>query len=299
MAERDAGRRPTDDGRPIPAIVNTTAGTAAAVLEALEQAGEFDVRECGGEAIGGLVRTAVAEGHRRVVVAGGDGSVGAAAAEVTGTSTELAILPAGTLNHFSRDHGIPGDIEEAIALARSGTARPTDVARVNGRVFLNTSSVGAYVSLVRIRERLEPTVGYSLGSLLAAVRVFFTVSRFVVAITDAAGQRNVRTPLLFIGVGERELKLPTLGGRVEDGRAGLHVMVVRGRTRGAIIALAFGAAFRGIRGMRTPHLETELVDRCEVQLHRHSAVSIDGELVHLQSPLRYEHLPGGLRLVRP
>ena len=256
------------------------------------------MRECAGKDVGSLVREAVAEGHDRIVVAGGDGSVGSAAAEVAGTPTELAILPGGTLNHFARDHGIPADLAAAIALARSGTARPTDVGRVNGRVFLNTSSVGAYVSLVRIREGLEPSLGYALGSLVAAVRVFFTVSRFVVAITDAAGQRNVRTPLLFIGVGERELKLPTLGGRVEDGRAGLHVMVVRGRTRGAIIALAFGAAFKGIRGMRTPHLETEIVDRCEVELHRHSAVAIDGELVHLRSPLRYELLRGGLQLVR-
>lgn len=296
----DARRAEAPDARRIPAIVNTDAGTAEEVLAAIEASGRFELFRCAGGEVGAATRRAVDAGHPRILVAGGDGTVGAAAAEVVGRDVELAIVPGGTLNHFARDHGIPADdLEAAIALALTGQAQPTDVARVNERLFLNTSSVGAYVSLVRIRDTLEPRLGYRLASLVAAVRVYFTMHRFAVEITGPAGPRVFRTPLLFIGVGERELKLPALGGRVADGRAGLHVMVVQGRTRGAVLALAFAAAFKGIEGMRTPHLETAILDRCLVTLRNATGVAADGEIVRLPSPLRYELLPGALRLVRP
>lgn len=304
MEDRIHAPRPTPDARRaerrIPAIVNPDAGSADAVLAALEAAGQFEVIRCAGADVGDATRRAIEAGHRRILVAGGDGTVGAAAAEVAGTEVELAILPGGTLNHFARDHGIPADdIDAAIELAVSGQARPTDVARVNERLFLNTSSVGAYVSLVRIRDALEPRLGYRLASLAAAIRVYFTMHRFAVEITGPEGPRVFRTPLLFIGVGERELKLPALGGRVADGRPGLHVMVVQGRTRGAVLALAFAAAFKGIEGMRTPHLEANVLDHCVVTLRYDAGVAADGEIVRLSSPLHYEVLSGALLLVRP
>lgn len=282
----------------IPAIVNTNARTATLAIEALERAGVFEVRETTGSGVTALVAAAVARGHRRIVVAGGDGTIASAASVVAGTTTELAVVPGGTHNHFAADHGIPTDLEAAVALARDGAARGVDIARVNDRVFLNTSSVGAYVSFVRVRDRMEPYLGYVVASLVAAVRVFFTMHRFVVEISGPHGHRIVRTPLLFLGVGERELKLPLLGARVPGGRRGLHLMVVRGRTRGAMLALAFGAATRGIRGL-TPRLDAVVLDRCTVRLRHHAAIATDGEVVGLASPLTYEVLPDRLRVVLP
>ena len=299
MDDASSGLRPPPDTRRVPAILNADAGTAPLVREALEKADGFDVRECRGGEIADAVEQAIAEGHARVVIAGGDGTIATAAGLLVGRPTELAIIPGGTLNHFARDHGIPDDVEAAVELARHGRTRPTDLARVNGHVFLNTSSVGAYVSLVRLRDRLERWLGYTLASVVAAVRVFFTMHRFVLEISGPEGPKMFRTPLLFLGVGERELRLPTLGARVGEGRQGLHVMIVKGRTRGAVLALAFSAATRGIRGVPTPHLETMLLEECTVRLRHPTAISTDGEIVQLESPLRYELLRGALQLVRP
>lgn len=285
--------------RALPAIVNRTAGSAPDAIAALRDAGGFDVIEADAEQVGAEVRAAVAAGHRRIVVAGGDGTVGAAASELVGSSVELAVIPGGTLNHFSRDHGIPTDAAIAVRLARDGTARPVDVARVNDRVFLNTSSVGAYVSFVRTRDRIEGTWGYTIASVIAAVRTWFSMHRFAVEVTGPDGPRLFRTPLLFIGVGERELQAPALGGRVADGARGLHVMVVRGRTRGAVLALALGAAIRGLRGVPAPHLETVILDHCVVTLRRRAPLSADGEIIGLQSPFEYELLRDSIQLVQP
>ena len=65
-----------------------------------------------------------------------------AASTLAGTTVALSVLPGGTLNHFARDHGIPLDPTEALALAVHGAAAPADVGYVNAQLFLNASCVG-------------------------------------------------------------------------------------------------------------------------------------------------------------
>jgi diacylglycerol kinase family enzyme len=276
--------------------VNPAAGDADEVDRALRDAG-FDVRCVDSGDVTQAVRAAVAEGFSRIAVVGGDGTVSAAAAAVAKTRVELAIIPAGTLNHFARDHGIPTDLEAACAIARTGRVEHADVAWVNGRLFLNTSSVGVYANFVRVREGVEPQLGYWLASAIAMVRTFIRVRAFRVSFEAQGVQRHYETPLVFIGLGQRELRLPKLGGRLRDGRPGLHVMVVRGRTRARILALSFAAAARGINAVaRTPHLDSFLVTRCAID-QRNSPVAVDGEVVELDAPLKYELGRGALRIV--
>jgi diacylglycerol kinase family enzyme len=294
---------PRDPAQParILAFVNAEAGTADAAKRALSVADAFDVREVTGSELSEAVREAVAAGTRRVVVAGGDGSVGAAAAELVGTGVELAVLPGGTLNHFARDLGIPTGFDEAAVVASSPNTRPADVATVNGQLFLNTSSVGAYVVFVRTRERLERRMGYRLASLLAAARTFWGLHRFEVEVEVEGTRRVYLTPIVFVGVGERELRLPLLGNRVPAGRSGLHVFVVRGRTRAALFALALAAAARGVRRVSaTPHLDSFVVDRLCIKMRRpRGNVAVDGEVVPLVSPLTYEIRRDALTVVAP
>ena len=283
----------------IPAFVNPTAGSAAEVDAALRATGAFDVRAFGAAEIAEGVRRAIAQGASRVVVAGGDGTVAAAAAAVARTEVELAVIPGGTLNHFARDHGIPIDAAEACQVAMAGRVKRIDVGCVNGRLFLNTSSVGVYANYVRIRERHERRFGYWVASAWSMLRTFVRLQPFRVLFESDAVQRSYTTPLVFVAVGERELKLPRLGRPVDSGRRGLHVMVVRGRTRARLVAFCFAAAARGVRAVsRTPHLDSFVVQRCTIE-QRHSTVAVDGEVLTLTSPLEYELGAEAVRLVVP
>lgn len=283
----------------IPAFVNPAAGNAAEVDEALRKARCFDIRPVAPDQVTQAVEASIENGATRVAAVGGDGTVSAAAAALAGTEVELVVIPAGTFNHFARDHGIPTDLDTACALATSGRVECVDVGRVNGRLFLNTSAVGVYANFVRVRERLEPRFGYWMSSVLAMVRTFIRVRPFNLWFETDDVQRPYVTPQVFIAVGERELKLPKLGGRVEGGRSGLHVMIVRGRRRARLVALAFEAAARGTRALsRTPHLDSFLVTRCKIE-QRHSTVAVDGEVVMMESPLSYELGAGALRIVVP
>jgi diacylglycerol kinase family enzyme len=287
---------------PIPAFINPTAGSAAAAIAAISADARFTLHEVEPTALPQAIGDAVAGGARRVLVSGGDGTVANAAATLAGTPVALAVLPGGTLNHFARDVGIPtDDLAAALDVAAAEHTVAIDVGYVNERLFINTSSVGMYVSFVRLRERLEPYLGYRVGSLVAALRMLFHVRGFRVAMHVRDEAREYRTPLLFVGVGERELGRSGLGARVADGRSGLHMMVVRGRTRARLTALAVAGATRGLRGAaRTDALDAEVVDEFTIAMPRALGyVAIDGELVRMRAPLHYRIARGVLTVVAP
>ncbi len=290
----------TESHQRIPAFINPLAGSADASRAALAKADRFDVREVAPDKLGDAITTVLREGSKRVLVAGGDGTIATAASALLETDTDLAILPGGTLNHFATDLGIPTVPADALQLAANGSARAADVGIVNGRLFLNTSSVGAYVHFVRTREYLEPRFGYRIASAMAALRTLFQLRLLAVEV-EVDGQRHMyRTPVVFIGVGERELQLPTLGKRVPDGRRGLHVMVVSGRSAGRVLALALNAVARGVKtAARSPELDSFIVDHCTITVRRSSTIAVDGEVVRLGTPLQYKLERKAIRVVCP
>jgi diacylglycerol kinase family enzyme len=234
-----------------------------------------------------------------VLVAGGDGSIASAAAAVARSGAELAILPVGTLNHFARDRGIPSSIPAALDLAAEGRAAPTDVAYVNDQIFINTSSVGAYVRFVKQRDLLERRLGYRLASVVASLRVLAASHHFRLEL-DVGGRRHLyRTTLAFIGVGERELRIPILGGRVQGGQRGLHVMIPRATSRARQLIIAATSALRGVQAaVGDLAIDSFIVDRCTMDLrHDRDDVSVDGEIVPATTPLRYRLERDALRVV--
>ncbi|MDF2919299.1 MAG: transcriptional regulator [Microbacterium sp.] len=77
----------------------------------------------------GAAQDAVDDKPAVVLVAGGDGTVRAAAEVLQGTGVPVALIPAGTGNLLARELGITlGDVDAAVAVAFSGYERRIDVA---------------------------------------------------------------------------------------------------------------------------------------------------------------------------
>jgi diacylglycerol kinase family enzyme len=285
----------------IPAFVNPESGNSEKAREALASSGRFDIREIQPARLGEEIREAVRAGAKRILVAGGDGSICTGAGAICGSEVELAVLPAGTLNHFAIDNGIPTDLAEA-AIVGAGTATVTvDVGYAGDRVFLNTSSIGAYVTFVRLRDRLEKRFGYRFASLIAMIRIFVMMPTIGVQIEVDGIAQTYRTPLVFIGVGERELQLPTFGSRVKGGKRGLQVFVLRGRKRARLFVMALAAVARGVETVRRmPELDAFLVDHCTIDMKRRgTVVAFDGETELMTLPLEYRIERDSLRIVVP
>jgi diacylglycerol kinase family enzyme len=282
----------------VKAFLNSACGNAEAARDALAKAG-IELEAVEPAEIKDRLKQAIDHGAKRILVAGGDGTIATAADLVAKTEVELAILPAGTLNHFAKDHGIPTDLGKAALAAESGPVVRADIAYVNDCVFLNTSSIGAYVTFVRVRERLEKHLGYTIASLFALIRTWAALRTFRVTLEVEGVKKTYRSSMVFIGSGERELKLPILGNRVKNGRRGLHVMIVGGRRRARLFAVALAGVAKGTRGAEElPEFDDFLVDSCRIELTRsHALIGLDGELKEMQTPLDYRLDRDALRLV--
>jgi diacylglycerol kinase family enzyme len=285
-------------GSKLKAFLNAKCGNAEAAREALTTAGfDFDVVEP--RDLEQRLKQAIERGTKRIVVAGGDGTIATAASLVAKTDIELAILPGGTLNHFAKDHNIPTDLRKAALIAAEGVVVGADIGYVNDYVFLNTSSIGAYVTFVRDRERWEKRVGYTLASLLALIQTWSRLRSFTVTLEVGGARNSYVSSMVFIGVGERELKMPTLGNRVKNGKHGLHVMVIRGRERARLFAVALAGIAKGTKeAERLPEFDDFVVESCRIDLTRsHALIGLDGELKEMPTPLDYRIERNALRLV--
>ena len=247
-----------------------------------------------------FAEAAATPGLDAVVAGGGDGTLSCAAGHLAGTGRPLGILPLGTLNHLARDAGIPADLDEAAAVIAAGHAQEIDLAEVNGRIFVNNSSVGLYPDMVRLREVEQERKGRSkrLAMLSASLTTLRHFRRQRLWISAEGLEAPVRTPLLFIGNNRYEVNLFALGQREALDSGELCLYAVQARSRAGL----FWAGIRGLFGRLDQQRDfiTAYVKEAEVAADRDvMTISADGETVRMETPLRYRIMPKALRLIVP
>jgi diacylglycerol kinase family enzyme len=291
-------------------IVNRHGGTLKAggedqedqIEAAFEKAGvEADVRMTEPDDIfDALSEGARAPGLDALVAGGGDGTLSCAAGHLADSRRPLGILPLGTLNHLARDAGIPAGLDEAAAVIAAGHIRAIDLAEVNGRVFVNNSSVGLYPDMVRLREVEQGRLGRSkrMAMLSASLDTLRSFRRLRLWVSAEGLDEPVRTPLLFVGNNRYQVNLFSLGQREALDRGELCLYAIRARGR----AHLFWAGIRGIFGKLDQQRDfvTAYVQNAEVSSTRESlTIAVDGETVRMDLPLRYRIRPKALKLIVP
>src|SRR5438094_8526704 len=73
----------------------------------------------------------------KVVVAGGDGTVGAVVRRLAGTSCRIGVISLGTFNNFAMSLRIPADLDQPINVAQRARGRSRALGRSCGGVFLD------------------------------------------------------------------------------------------------------------------------------------------------------------------
>jgi diacylglycerol kinase family enzyme len=235
-----------------------------------------------------------------IVAAGGDGTVCAVAQVLAGGAVPLGILPLGTLNHFARDLGLPLDIRAAVAVIAAGRIATVDAAEVNGRVFVNNSSIGLYPNMVRDRDRQLRQSGRAkwLAMALALLRVLRRPMARRLIIECGGRVERQRTPFAFIGNNVYDTTLPTLGRRATLSAGELCLFVAKPRSHLAAVGLMLRLALG--RADQARDFESSIAKALEIDSrHRRLTIALDGEILRLRTPLRYRTRPGALRVLVP
>ena len=145
-------------------------GRILSLLRELLSEGEFVVLKNIEEA-SRLARDAA--GYEAVVACGGDGTVNAVARGVLANrdnALKFGVLYTGTSPDFCREHGIPTDAEEAVAVLRAGEVREIPVLTANGDSFFCSMNLGMGAMVAATANRLRPLLGDVLGTLWSVLR---------------------------------------------------------------------------------------------------------------------------------
>jgi diacylglycerol kinase (ATP) len=276
---------------PLLVITNKDAGTADqealdAALEILRARTSVEVAATSdpGELDGVLQRA----GSRRIVVAGGDGSLHAVMSALHRRNqlgeAVVALLPLGTGNDFARGVGIPLEIEDAARIVIEGEVRPTDlIVDEVGEIVVNNVHVGAGAEASRKGHAWKTRLGsiglgfiglgkLNLGKLgypIGAIQSAFNHAELHLRIeVDGKVINDLDRPVLMVAIGNGA----NIGGGTEvtphaDPESGsVDVMVSRAVSPLAKLSYTMKMAREG------SHLEHPDVD-----YHRGHIVSVSGE----------------------
>ncbi|HEV2915808.1 MAG TPA: diacylglycerol kinase family protein [Pyrinomonadaceae bacterium] len=289
-------------------IINATSGANAKESERDRLADIFAARGLrasitlaqSGADIVELARRAVREDCNPIVAGGGDGTINAVASALVGTRKLLGVLPLGTLNHFAKDLKIPLDLEGAATNILEGHAARVDVGEVNGRIFLNNSSLGLYPTIVRHREKQQERLGRGKWPAFfwAAITVLRRYPFLTVRLSTDKEEMVRRTPFIFVGNNEYEMESFNVGARscLDAGQLSLYTAHRTGRL--GLLRFAVRALFGGLRDEK----DFDALCTSEVWIEtrrRRLRVATDGEVTIMTTPLHYRVLPGALSVLVP
>jgi diacylglycerol kinase family enzyme len=244
----------------------------------------------------GLAKRAVTNGADVIGMAGGDGSQALVASVAMEHDVAHVCIPSGTRNHFALDLGLDrDDVIGALDAFIDGIERRIDLARLNGRVFVNNASLGIYARVVQSdayrdaklgtwRQMLPEIVGGTCCDLAFDVphaKDDWGDASLVIVSNNPYQLRRFR------GAGTRP--------HLDTGQLGIFATRARGAAQVAkLVTLGTIAQHRRFGTVRQwASLEFEV--RADAPV----AVGLDGEALTIHPPLRFDSLPGALRVRVP
>ena len=242
------------------------------------------------------VDTLLALGVERLIVGGGDGTLGAVASRMAHRETILGVLPLGTANDFARTLGIPSNMDAAAGVIADGHVREVDLGRANDAYFLNVASLGMSVAST---SELSPVMKRRFGLLayLYAGALAFTRSpTFHAHVQNGPDSVEMEAHQIVVGNGRfyGGGVLVSRQSSLDDGMLHAYALGTRGRwhflTTIAMLRLGIPIDQPGDHFLQTQALTIET---------RHSLpVNCDGE-IRTRSPVTFAVEPRALKVFAP
>lgn len=253
-----------------------------------------------GQSIADAAEAAAGDGYGTLVAAGGDGTISAVAAVAHRHGLVLGVLPMGTFNYFARGMDLPEEIEDAVDLVATGTARDVPVAEVNGRMFLNNASIGLYPAILQQREGTYRRWGRS--RLAAHWSVIVTFMRFhrplSMRVTVDGEEIRARTPLAFVARSAYQLEHFGLDGADEVRAGRFAVFLAPDGPRWQLLLFAIRLMWRSMEQGRDFDFFAGAAVDIETRVRRR-LVARDGERERMRSPFAFRICEQPLRVIAP
>ncbi len=119
-----------------------------------------------------LAAKLAADGEPVVVAAGGDGTLNAVVQGLAGTSTALGVLPAGTMNVFARELGLPfNSLKKSFGVLEAGYVKEVDLFEANGHAFVQMAGIGFDAQVIEETNLETKKIFGPMAYVMAAMKV--------------------------------------------------------------------------------------------------------------------------------
>ncbi|HTT51708.1 MAG TPA: diacylglycerol kinase family protein [Streptosporangiaceae bacterium] len=245
-----------------------------------------------------LAEDAVSQGADAIGMAGGDGSQALVASVAAQAGIPYVCVPAGTRNHFALDLGLNrDDVVGALDAFADGVEQRIDLATVNGRTFVNNTSLGLYAKVVQSPEYRDAklrTAAAMLPDLLGPA-----ADPLDLCFTGPGGEEHRTAQLILISNNAYQL-VPMEGGvgsraRLDTGLLGVVAVTISD----AAGANAFFALEALGQARRYPGWLEWTAPRFEITSAAAVEIGVDGEALRMIPPVVFEAQPGALRVRLP
>jgi diacylglycerol kinase (ATP) len=218
---------------------------------------------------------------------------------------ELAVIARGTGWDFVRTYGIPRAIDDAVRVARDGSARTIDLGRVTYRAwagaeaeayFTNIASAGMSGAIAQRANETTKALGGKASYLWATLAVFARWRNNEVRVSVDSEIRGGRMHDVVVANGRYFGGGMMICPEAEPDDGLFDVLLIGDLTKGDLL-LTLPKTYRG---RHLPHPKAELLRGAVVTVDAESPlpIELDGEQPGT-TPVRLEVVPGALRVRVP
>jgi YegS/Rv2252/BmrU family lipid kinase len=247
-----------------------------------------------------IVKEAIKNKTDAVIAGGGDGTISTVAGLLVGTEIPLGVFPLGTLNHFAKDIGMSADLSETAQQISAGKIISIDIGVVNGRFFINNSSIGLYPEIIQKREQQRKKFGLNkwLAMTLSSIEILTSFPVFKVQLQADKIKINSKTPFVFIGNNQYEMNLFSPGYRKSISKGKLSLYVSNCTNKLSMYKLAIAFIFNHLK--QEKNFTASQVNEVWIATKKKIVeVSVDGEVIYMNQPLHYIIRPAALKVIIP
>ncbi|MBJ7896849.1 YegS/Rv2252/BmrU family lipid kinase [Bacillus atrophaeus] len=223
-------------------------------------------------------------------VLGGDGTVhecinGIAALD---KKPAVGILPGGTCNDFSRELGIPQNLQKAAEALVSGEKISVDVCKMNDRFFLNFWGIGLITETSNNINETEKALFGKISYFTSALRTVSSAQPFPVKLNIDGEEREDEAVMLLVMNGQYigTNRIPLPDASITDGLA--DILICRSTNLTALRELMNmeQGTFENFAG------ELSYIQASKVKIETESEMKVDtdGEV--------YTHTPGVIEVLK-